>query len=102
MPYSGWWHLIAERGIAGAVMIAVPFLFLISTYMYRLVFGITRRLPHPGCWLAPVASLIAAALMFVDSSMLRADALLVFSALAAVSAGSFPPRKILRTEKNDG
>ena len=103
MPLHGWWHIAAERGIAGAIMLAVPFLSLLFTYIRRLAGGIAARLPHPACLLCPLISLVAAALMFVDSSLLRPEALLVFSALTAVSASSFPIRKKRTiTEKGNG
>ena len=103
MPLHGWWHVAAERGIAGAIMLAVPFLFLLFTYAIRLIGGISARLPHPACLLCPVVLVAGALLMFVDSSLLRPEALLIFSALMAVSASSFPIRKKrVKTEKVNG
>ena len=103
MPLHGWWHVAAERGIAGAIMLAVPFLFLLFTYASRLIGGISARLPHPACLLCPVVLVAGALLMFVDSSLLRPEALLIFSALMAVSASSFPIRKKrVKTEKVNG
>jgi hypothetical protein len=103
MPLHGWWRIAAERGIAGAIMFAVPFLFLLFTYVSRLVRGIAARLPHPACLLCPVVLIAAVALMFVDSSLLRPEALMIFSALTAVSASSFPVwKKRVKTEKVNG
>lgn len=103
MPLCGWWHLMAERGIAGALFLAILFVFLLFTYLYRAVCGITLRFPHPGCLLFPLVVLAGAALMFVDSSILRPEALLTASSIMSVSAASYPVRrKRVKTEIENG
>jgi hypothetical protein len=103
MPLNGWWYLMAERGIAGALILAIPFVFLMFTYFYRAVCGITLRFPHPGCLLFPFTVFAGVAFMFVDSSVLRPEALLVASSLMSVSAAFYPVRrKRVKTEIENG
>ena len=88
---NGWWLLLAERGLVGAVFFVLPFGFLLFTYGRRLVGGVkARALPHPICLIAPVALVLFVAIGFVDCSPLRAESLLAMCAYLAVSAAAFP------------
>ena len=88
---NGWWLLLAERGLVGAVFFILPFGFLLFTYGRRLVGGVrTRALPHPVCLIAPVALVLFVATGFVDCSPLRAEVLMAMCAYLAVSAAAFP------------
>ena len=88
---NGWWLLLAERGLVGAVFFILPFGFLLFTYVRRLVEGVKARiLPHPACLIAPVALALFVANGFVDCSPLRIEALMVMCAYLAVSAAAFP------------
>ena len=88
---NGWWLLLAERGLVGAVFFILPFGFLLFSYVRRLVGGVrTRALPHPACLIAPVALVLFVATGFVDCSLLRAEALMAMCAYLAVSAAAFP------------
>ena len=87
---NGWWLLLAERGLVGAVFFVLPFGFLLVTYGRRLVGGVmARALPHPACLIAPVALVLFVATGFVDCSPLRAEVLMAMCAYLAVSAAAF-------------
>ena len=88
---NGWWLLLSERGLVGAVFFILPFGFLLFTYVRRLVGGVrVRALPHPVCLIAPVALALFVATGFVDCSPLRVEVLMAMSAYLAVSAAAFP------------
>ena len=91
---NGWWMLLAERGIVGAVTLALPYGFLLFTYGRNLVGGIiARRLPHPAVLLLPLVLAAIAVTGTYDCSFLRADAIVVSVALLAISAKAFPVSK---------
>ena len=90
MLANGWWLLLVERGLVGVVCFALPFAFLLVTYVRRLIGGVRGLgLPHPACLIAPVAFLLFVAAGFVDCSPLRGEALMAVCAFLAVSAASF-------------
>ena len=86
-----WWLLLVERGVVGLVSFALPFGFLMFTYVRRLIGGIAGLgLPHPACIVAPAALTLFVAAGFFDCSPARAEVLLAMGALVAISAASFP------------
>lgn len=88
---NGWWLLLAERGIVGFVLFILPFVFLLVTYVRRLVNGVEGwGLPHPTYLIAPIALGLFVADGFFDCSNLRTEVLLAAGSLVAVSAASFP------------
>ena len=88
---NGWWLLLAERGLVGAVFFVLPFGFLLFTYGRRLVGGMRARVfLHPACLIAPLALALFVATGFVDCSPLRVEALMAMCAYLAVSAAAFP------------
>ena len=90
MLANGWWLLLVERGLVGAVCFTLPFAFLLFTYVRRLIGGVRGlELPHPACLIAPVAFLLFVTAGFVDCSPLRGEALMAMCAFLAVSAASF-------------
>ena len=86
---NGWWQLLLERGIAGALVFAVGAGFLAWAYFARLAgsFGCGRW--RPVCLLAPLLALALVALAFIDCSFLRPDVLLPAVAAISLSAGAF-------------
>ena len=95
---NSWWLLLAERGIVGLMLFVLPFVFLMFTYVRRLIGGISRlEMPSPTCLVAPLVLLLFVAAAFVDCSPLRVEVLLVTGSLMAISAASFPR---LRRKKN--
>ena len=87
---NGWWLLLSEQGLVGAVFFALPFGFLLVTYVRRLVGGMRGvMLPHPACLIAPLALMLFVPVGFVDGSPLRAEVLMVTCAFLAVSAATF-------------
>lgn len=88
---NGGWLLLAERGIVGAALFALPLGFLVFTYVRRLVaWAKNVCLPHPACLLAPLVLVLVGLDACVGCSFLRADVLLVACAELAVAAKSFP------------
>ncbi len=107
---NGYWLLLAERGIVGAVSIALPLGFVAFTFVRRLVGAIReavgvpaaselgatverRRIFIPACALGPLVVAAVAVETAFDSSGLRADAIMAAGALFALSASSFPSAK---------
>ena len=91
---NGWWLLLAERGIVGFVLFALPFVFLLVMYVRRLVGGVEEwGFPHPTYLVAPIVFALFVADGFFDCSQLRAEVLLASGSLMAVSAASFPRLK---------
>ena len=88
---NGGWLLLAERGIVGVALFALPLGFLAFSYGRRLVLWARAVcLPHPATLLAPLAFVVLGMDAAFDASFLRADVLLVACAELAVSAKSFP------------
>ena len=87
---NGWWLLLAERGLLGIVVLALPILLLTVHYVRRLVLWFrVLDLPHPACWVAPLVLALGIALGFFDCSFLRPDALMAALPIVAVSAAAF-------------
>ena len=90
---NGWWQLLVERGIVGAVLFALPLGLLAYAYLKRFAAGCAARtMPGPSVLLAPLALALASASALFGCSQLRADVLVALGAMLAVSAKSFPRR----------
>lgn len=87
---QGWWHLVAERGIVGALSFAIVAGTLLFTYVRRLVGSFGHSVFLPGCLLCPVAAAALVAVTFADVSFLRPEVLLSMGAFFAIAASSFP------------
>jgi len=98
---SGWWQLLAERGVIGALMLAVALGMLLWTYVSRLVRSISSVQVHPEHLVGPLVLVVSTALAFFDCSVLRPEVLLIASALLACSGGAFPER-VTMTEEGKG
>ena len=86
----GWWQLLAERGILGALMIAIMGGFLVWAYVRRFVLSFSLdRFRSIHC-LGPVVILVLTALAFFDCSFLRVDVLLAAAATMALSTAAMP------------
>ena len=91
---NGWWLVLVERGVIGAVLFLLPAALLVVTYVQRLVeFFKTPDFPHPACLLLPFVFGLFIALTFFGGSALRAEALMATGVLSALSASAFPRRK---------
>lgn len=94
-PLNGWWTLLAERGLVGALMLAVALGYLLYNFVRRLVGALGRSVFVPSCVLGAAALLTLVAESFVDASFLRPEVIVTLAAFLAVSASSFPaPRKV--------
>ena len=92
-PFNGWWALLAERGIVGALVLAVVLGFLLFHYVQRLLGARGRSVFVPGAAVGVLALVALAAEAFIDASFLRPDVLVVAAAFLAVSVSSFPPAR---------
>lgn len=92
-PLNGYWQLLTERGIVGAVFVACPLAFLLWTYGRRAAKGLLVRLPHPLCWVGPLSLFAALAEMAFDVSYALPGVMLAVAATVSLSAGSFPKEK---------
>ncbi len=102
LPRSGWWALLAERGIIGALMFAVPAGFLFYTFVRRFVAAFTHRPTFiPGCFLGVACVGALAAETFVDASFLTPETLMPAAAFCALAASSFPPPRKTRKDKGN-
>ena len=90
---SGWWLLIAERGIMGALWFAVALGFLLWSYGARIVGGWGNLHWHPMNVLLPILLPALVAVTFVDNSFMRPDVVMLLVAFLAMSASSFPSRR---------
>ena len=88
---NGWWHLLAERGLIGVVLVVLPFAILFISYLL----GACRcmhlcSLPEPVAMLAPLAIVAVVFSAFYSTSMLRAEVLAMSGAILSISSKSFP------------
>lgn len=94
VPFCGWWLLLAERGLIGAVCLAVALGCLLFNFTRRLIGALGRSMFVPSCVTGVVVLLALVVETFVDASFLRPEVLATAAAFLAVSASSFPaPRK---------
>ena len=89
-PLNGYWYLLVERGILGAVMIVCPLGVLLWSFGRGLARGVTVDLPHPLCWLGPVAMVVLLVEGLFDISLAIPGVFLAVASLLAIAACSFP------------
>lgn len=95
---NGWWQLLVERGVVGALFMACALGVLIWTFV-RKAFFLRERRSLRGIHFAGCAVLLAlVALAFVDCSFLRADVLLSASAAFALATAAIPVRIKVNSE----
>ena len=92
-PFRGWWTLLSERGIVGALVLCALLGFLLFGYVRRFLGAFGRGAFLPGAAVGALALAALAAETFFDASMLRPEVLVAAAAFLAVSASSFPPAK---------
>ena len=102
-PLNGWWLLLSERGIIGAIALAVPFAFMLYSLLHRAWIAIRFRRAafFPLVALGIVAPMLVAADGLVDSSAMRPDAILAAFALFALAASSLPIPRLLGKGGNE-
>ena len=99
---QGWWQLLAERGITGALTFVLVLGALGFAFVRRLCGGFRRRFFLPACALGPVALIVVAVETFIDSSFMRADVMLCVGALFALAGASFPQAKRKASDEGPG
>lgn len=90
---NGWWTLLAERGIAGALSIALTLGFLFYSFVARMVQSGGRISFSLYAVLAVVSVAALAVEAFFDVSFLRIDVLMAAFSFVCLSAWTFPPKK---------
>jgi len=99
---NGWWQLLAERGVIGALLLAVTLGLLLWTYGSRCVASWNSLRLLPEHFVGPFALLTLVTLAFVECSYLRPEVLLLAGATLAFSGGAFPERAADRTGNKEG
>ena len=89
----GWWHVLAERGLVGAVSFCSVVVALVVTFVVRAVKSVRSPVrpfyPVAAAAIAVFACFVAQ--IFFDTSFLRTDVLLAGASLLALGGGSFIP-----------
>jgi hypothetical protein len=98
---NGWWQLVAERGIVGALFFVVALCFLGWTFVRRLVACFGRPFFVPACLLGPVALAAVVTETFFDVSFLRADVLMALAAFTALAGAALPSVRPSRSEESN-
>ena len=86
---SAWWHVLVERGIVGAMVLAVGTAFLAWSYFAGLARAIGGGRPSPSCLVGPLVAASLTAISFIDCSLLRPDVILPAAAALSLSAVAF-------------
>ncbi len=92
---NGYWHLLAERGIVGAALLALPLILLLAHFIIAMVRGIMAfRLPHPAALAGVFALAATVADAFFGVSFLRPETMAALGLSLAVSTKSFPKERL--------
>ena len=92
-PLNGFWMILAERGVIGAFVLAVPLVLLLVFYFIRMFGSFGVRMPEASCMIGiPVLSAYLAE-AFVDATCVMPGMLLAVVAALSISACSFPKEK---------
>ena len=89
-PLNGYWLLLAERGIVGAFLLAVPVLLLLGFYVRGLVVGVVRAFPSPAAWAGLLVCFAAIGDAFFFTTMLSPGLSAAVAAYLSVSTNAFP------------
>lgn len=92
-PLNGYWYLLVERGIIGAVMVACPVGFLLWSWGRGLVKGFRRDWPHPFCVLGPLLLIAVLVESLADVTFSLPVVMMLVSSCLALSAGFFPKER---------
>lgn len=82
---NGWWQLLAERGVIGALSFALVGCAVMVQWVRILLDRELLKVPTAGRFLVPVAFAVLGAAALVDVSFMRADAILAVVSIAAIS-----------------
>ena len=86
---NGFMQILSERGIVGAVMIAMPASFLAVGWLRRVVLCVAAKaMQSPVALMLPLLLVYLLAISFFGCSLLRADVLVMSGAVAAVSVAA--------------
>jgi len=86
---NGWWHLLAERGLVGAISYAIVLIILAVTFVSRVVKSSLYYSFLPAGALALISLAAVVAQTFFDVTVFRADVALSLFAVLSLGASSF-------------
>ena len=89
-PLSGYWMLLAERGIVGAFLLAVPTLLLAGFYVRNLVVGVVKAFPSPAAWAGLLVCIAAVGEALFYTTLLTPGLTAAVAAYLSVSTNAFP------------
>ncbi len=98
---NGWWYLLAERGIIGALFYALVILAFVILFSLRLVGAIRRSFFIAPCLLAFVLFAVLAVEALIDTSFLRSDVTLAVGACLALACSSLPDPKVAKKKQEN-
>ena len=98
---NGWLQIISERGIVGVATLTLPVVFILVTFVMRLIGAWGRRVFFPLCGLGLVAVLVVAAEGVFDGAPTRPDVILAVGSFLALSASAFPAFRRSGEESTD-
>ena len=98
---TGWWTLLSERGLVGAIFLALPLGFLLFTYFRRAIGILRGKTFVPAAILAPTVIGVVIAETFFDSSFLRPEILISLGAFLAIAACAFPAKTATAVAESD-
>ena len=101
---NGWWQLLAERGLVGAISYALVAALLATTFFVRAVKSIPGKSFLPAAALAVATASCIVAQTFFDVTLFRADVTLVVAAVLSLGASSFvaaPAERAAPKKKHD-
>ncbi len=101
---NGFWQLLAERGIVGALSFALVLVSVFYTWIRRAWRAAWLRVFVPVCVLGLLTVIVLAVESLMDASFLRTDVMLAAGAFLALACSALPdPRKeeAARTDKSD-
>lgn len=92
-PLNGWSYLLAERGIIGALLMAVPAVALLWGYADRAIKAV-KEIPSPLVFVGPLVSIVAFAFNAFNTSLFRIEAIPLLVLAVALSTNSWAKEKI--------
>lgn len=93
-PLNGWWYIIVERGILGAVMMASVAVMIIVSLISRFLGAFKKHvISYVPVALSVIALGCLVAVSFWEVSILRPEVLMVSSALMGLATSSIPASK---------
>lgn len=95
-PINGWHYLLVERGIVGALFLAVPAAFLLWGYVARII-SAAKELPSPMVLVGPLALIVSLGFTTFNTSLFRLESMALIVLAVALSTNAW-----VKEKKEDG